>query len=199
MSEESITNESSSQVPQSPVTQRRPLSLLPQEQQGWNPQPIPQLSDLEELNRYHNFHREWVAQNYGIEAISLPPQHFLVDPTYPPYLRSIGMTILDKSNNIEIPNSVPTATSLTTKHSNSIASPSPQQAANSPPSPIQSIQTQSIPNPRIAVTPKHRLSEQQKLVVVHHCIVGVKDYTMMGKTEFFGIQREIIKRTEGFD
>ena len=36
-------------------------------------------------------------------------------------------------------------------------------------------------------------------MVVRHCIAAVEDYKMMGKTEFFGIQREIIKRTERFD
>jgi len=63
----------------------------------------------------------------------------------------------------------------------------------------QSIHTQLLSPRPIPVTPKNRLSQQQKLVVVRHCIAAVEDYKMMGKTEFFGIQREIIKRTEGFD
>ena len=64
---------------------------------------------------------------------------------------------------------------------------------------IQSTRTQQVTKRPIPVTPKNRLSDEQKLVVVRHCIAGVEDYKMMGKTEFFGIQWEIIKRTEGFD
>jgi len=64
---------------------------------------------------------------------------------------------------------------------------------------IQLAQTQQISDRPMPVIPKNRLSEQQKLVVVRQCIAVVEDYKMMGKTEFFAIQREIIKRTECFD
>jgi len=53
------------------------------------------------------------------------------------------------------------------------------------------------PQPR--VIPKNRLSDSQKLAVVRYCIEAVEDYGKMGKTEFFGTQREIVKRREGFD
>lgn len=64
------------------------------EEVGWNPQQIPQFSDLEERNRYHYFHREWVVRTYGSQATNLPPQHFFQDPTSLPYLRNAGMTVL---------------------------------------------------------------------------------------------------------
>jgi len=63
----------------------------------------------------------------------------------------------------------------------------------------QDIRIHPITNRPIPVTPKNRLTNEQKLVVVRYCIAAVEDYRMMGKTEFFSIQREIIKRTEKFD
>ena len=63
----------------------------------------------------------------------------------------------------------------------------------------QPIQTQLSPNCPIPVTPKNRLTNEPKLLVVHHCIAVVEDYKIMGKTECFAIQREIIKRIEKFD
>ena len=61
------------------------------------------------------------------------------------------------------------------------------------------IQTQPSPNCPIPVTPKNCLTNEQKLVVVRHCVAAVEDYKMIGKTEFLAIQREIIKCTERFD
>jgi len=94
MSSESIRNESASEPPQAPVSQTGPPQL-PGEQ-AWAPVTETPLSesDLEERNRYHHFHREWVVRTYGVQAVSLPPQEFFQDPTYPPYLRNIGISLL---------------------------------------------------------------------------------------------------------
>lgn len=90
MPSESIRNESPAQTPQPPVPQTEAVPVL--EEQRWNP--VAQMSDSEERNRYHHFHCEWAVRTYGVQAVSLPPQHFFQDPTYPPYLRNIGMTVL---------------------------------------------------------------------------------------------------------
>ena len=63
----------------------------------------------------------------------------------------------------------------------------------------RSLQTHQIAHLPIPVTPQNLLSDEQKLVVVRHCIAAVEDSKMIGKAEFFGIQREIIKRSERFD
>ena len=82
---------------------------------------------------------------------------------------------------------------------NSIPGPSqPPTTSNSLPF-TQPFPTQHNTHRPIPVTPKNRLSEEQKLVVVRYCIAAVEDYKLMGKQEFFDIQREIIKRREGFD
>ena len=85
-------SKSTSQNSQSHDNQTEPQAAS--EEVGWSPEPIPQFSDLEERNRYHHFHREWVVRTYGGQATNLPPQHFFQDPTYPPYLRNAGMTVL---------------------------------------------------------------------------------------------------------
>ena len=90
MSSESSRNESSSQTPQPPVLQNRPLPVS--EQQRWNP--VARMTDLEEQNHYHQLHQDWVGRTYSVQAVSLPPQHFFQDPAYPPYLRNIGITVL---------------------------------------------------------------------------------------------------------
>ncbi|PUU79272.1 hypothetical protein B9Z19DRAFT_1064390 [Tuber borchii] len=207
MSSESRINESSTQNSQLQENQTAPLAAS--EQVGWNPDPIPQVADSEEQNRFHHFHREWVARTYGVQAISLPPQHFFQDPTYPSYLRNTGLTLLDTQynnvqheqqaanlypnpillpTNIEIRHHLPTAPICTT--STPIAGPSQLPRPN---------RAHQFTNRPIPVTPKNRLTNEQKLVDVRHCIAAVEDYRMMGKTEFFAIQREIIKHTERFD
>ncbi|PUU84216.1 hypothetical protein B9Z19DRAFT_1060326 [Tuber borchii] len=100
MSFESRINESSTQNSQQQENQTAPLAAS--EQVGWNPDPLPQLADSEEQNRFHHFHREWVARTYGVQATSLPPQHFFQDPTYPSYLRNTGLTLFDTQyNNVQ--------------------------------------------------------------------------------------------------
>jgi len=89
MSSQLIRNESSSQTPQSTVSQTEPMPV-PEEPRG---NPVARVSDSEGENRYHNFHREWVARTYASQAVSLPPQQFFQDPTYPTYLRNIGITV----------------------------------------------------------------------------------------------------------
>lgn len=92
MSSELRQNESSSQTPPVRENQSGPQHQS-EPMRGDRPQILP-LSDSEERNRYHHFHREWVARTYGVQAINLPPQHFFQDPTYPPYLRNVGMSVL---------------------------------------------------------------------------------------------------------
>jgi len=99
MSSESMQNQPPSQTSGFAVSQ--PVSQPSLDQQRWNPQTIGQLTDPEEQNRYHHFYREWVARTYGVEVVSLPPQQFFQDPTYPPYLRNIGITILGMYINLK--------------------------------------------------------------------------------------------------
>jgi len=54
--------------------------------------------------------------------------------------------------------------------------------------PIQLPQAHQLSNRPMPVIPKNRLNEEQKLVVVRHCIAAVEDYKMMEKKEFFAIQ-----------
>jgi len=68
---------------------------------------------------------------------------------------------------------------------------------------VRQPSTQSLPSSSslkvIAVIPKNRLTDRDKLVIVQHCLAGAADFRSMGKSEFFLTQREIIKCTEGFD
>lgn len=52
---------------------------------------------------------------------------------------------------------------------------------------------------KILVIPKNKLSDEQRLWVVKQCIASVEDYKIMGKGEFFETQRQILKRSHGFD
>jgi len=99
MSSESMQNQPPSQTCGFTVPQ--PVSQPSVDQQWWNPQTRGQLTDPEEQSRYHLFHREWVARTYGVEAVSLPPQEFFQDSTYPPYLWNIGITILGMYINLK--------------------------------------------------------------------------------------------------
>ena len=99
MSSKSMPNQPASQASEPAVPQTAPL--VSPEQPRWNPEPVGQMADSEEWNRYHHFHWEWMARTYSAEAVHLPPQHFFQDPTYPSYLLNLGTTILGMYINLK--------------------------------------------------------------------------------------------------